>query len=439
MGTGSFRSMVHDGAPILRGAAALALCAFLLSGCANINELKEKVWPFDSNQAGEDGTAASEGGDETVTAEAGEEIALEPALVAKVQKKLTELGYEPGPVDGLMGTKTRAAIRRYQVVVGLPVDGRITRSVLARLTGSADTAGPANADGEAEAGPATAEGMALGPAPAYAVGDRYVYADGDVRTVLSVDGDKVYWQSNKNGHSVVDSNFLVPSLSWVSSETSGKRTLNDATADLWPHDSHAEIAFSTTAMVEHKTRPDSGTMLNESWRCRVEGERQLSVRAGDFQTRQITCDGRAEPDGTSVQRIWHYAPEIRHYVLYEEIDQSRQLTQRSELLAIVPSTVEWPPVARAGLGWALEHALETAAPGERTTWTSSAAEIEVTIVPGQPAAGGDGDAETCRNFVQIWSQPGNERVYPGLTCRQPTGRWQVPGLDAGVALAKGAE
>jgi hypothetical protein len=103
----------------------------------------------------------------------------------------------------------------------------------------------------------------------------------------------------------------------------------------------------------------------------------------------------------------------------------------------VPSTEAWPPAARAGLGWAIEHALETSADGERTTWSSSAVDLEVVIEAGARVALDDKD--TCRNFVQIWSRPDGERVYPGLSCREPSGEWRIPGLEAGIAVATGDE
>ena len=80
-----------------------------------------------------------------ISPEVGEidEVALDAALIAEVQTKLAELGYQPGPVDGAMGPKTRAAIRRYQVVVGLPVDGRVSETFLARLSAEAGQPPPA--------------------------------------------------------------------------------------------------------------------------------------------------------------------------------------------------------------------------------------------------------------------------------------------------------
>lgn len=45
------------------------------------------------------------------------------AATRDVQAALVDLGYDPGPVDGQDGTKTRAAVRAYQADAGIPVDG----------------------------------------------------------------------------------------------------------------------------------------------------------------------------------------------------------------------------------------------------------------------------------------------------------------------------
>ena len=49
--------------------------------------------------------------------------------VAAVQRGLNDLGYSAGPVDGLMGSRTRSAIRAYQIDKGLPVSGEPSRSL----------------------------------------------------------------------------------------------------------------------------------------------------------------------------------------------------------------------------------------------------------------------------------------------------------------------
>jgi peptidoglycan hydrolase-like protein with peptidoglycan-binding domain len=53
--------------------------------------------------------------------------------VARIQRGLAFLGYAPGPVDGLVGRKTRAAVRAFQGDRGLPVSGRATAGVLEEL------------------------------------------------------------------------------------------------------------------------------------------------------------------------------------------------------------------------------------------------------------------------------------------------------------------
>lgn len=59
-------------------------------------------------------------------AAAGAPPAQERRLVAGTQSGLKDLGYDPGPVDGILGPRTRAAIRAYQKDHRLAVDERPT-------------------------------------------------------------------------------------------------------------------------------------------------------------------------------------------------------------------------------------------------------------------------------------------------------------------------
>ncbi len=58
--------------------------------------------------------------------EAVSEITLKPfhAEPIQVQKALTQAGFFTGKIDGIIGKKTRAAIRAFQEANGLKVDGR---------------------------------------------------------------------------------------------------------------------------------------------------------------------------------------------------------------------------------------------------------------------------------------------------------------------------
>ena len=55
------------------------------------------------------------------------------SLVAAVQRRLGQLGYYHGVVDGVVGPQTRGAIAAFESRNGLVVDGRISRPLLATL------------------------------------------------------------------------------------------------------------------------------------------------------------------------------------------------------------------------------------------------------------------------------------------------------------------
>ena len=46
-------------------------------------------------------------------------------IVEQAQKKLTELGYDPGPIDGRMGKKTVAALKSFQQDNALQITGKL--------------------------------------------------------------------------------------------------------------------------------------------------------------------------------------------------------------------------------------------------------------------------------------------------------------------------
>lgn len=48
-------------------------------------------------------------------------------IVAETERLLANMGYDPGPVDGVLTWKTREALRAYQADSALPVNGRMTR------------------------------------------------------------------------------------------------------------------------------------------------------------------------------------------------------------------------------------------------------------------------------------------------------------------------
>jgi peptidoglycan hydrolase-like protein with peptidoglycan-binding domain len=51
----------------------------------------------------------------------------------KVQQSLIDKGYDAGPVDGVLGLRTRTALRQYQASEKLPVTGRLDADTAGKL------------------------------------------------------------------------------------------------------------------------------------------------------------------------------------------------------------------------------------------------------------------------------------------------------------------
>jgi peptidoglycan hydrolase-like protein with peptidoglycan-binding domain len=56
-----------------------------------------------------------------------------PPFVLEAQRALRDLGYDPGPIDGIFGPRTRAALEKYQTTERLPVTGELDAATLDRL------------------------------------------------------------------------------------------------------------------------------------------------------------------------------------------------------------------------------------------------------------------------------------------------------------------
>lgn len=94
-------------------------------------------------------------GGSAMVASTGEAGALGTAQLMALQQALNELGFDAGTADGLLGPRTQTAIRQYQAMHGLPVDGYPAPSVLAHVE-------------QTHAAAAAAGTLILAPAPAFA-------------------------------------------------------------------------------------------------------------------------------------------------------------------------------------------------------------------------------------------------------------------------------
>jgi peptidoglycan hydrolase-like protein with peptidoglycan-binding domain len=55
---------------------------------------------------------------------------MRQAFIVGIQEELKQHGYRPGPVDGVLGSRTRGAIRAYERDAKLPVTGAATKEIL---------------------------------------------------------------------------------------------------------------------------------------------------------------------------------------------------------------------------------------------------------------------------------------------------------------------
>jgi peptidoglycan hydrolase-like protein with peptidoglycan-binding domain len=60
------------------------------------------------------------------------------SLVFHVQVLLKQRGYDPGPIDGIIGTKTKQSIQAFQFAAKFPPSGLITTDLLQRLEADDD-------------------------------------------------------------------------------------------------------------------------------------------------------------------------------------------------------------------------------------------------------------------------------------------------------------
>ena len=59
-------------------------------------------------------------------------------VVRNIQVGLSNLGFDPGPVDGKIGPKTRDAIRQYQEKHSLLVDGQASKELARHIQQKVD-------------------------------------------------------------------------------------------------------------------------------------------------------------------------------------------------------------------------------------------------------------------------------------------------------------
>ncbi len=370
---------------LCRSAAAAVALLLLISGCSHVpDKAATPAQPSASAASPPKPAPAARPADPEVRA---------------TQDYLARLGYYGGPIDGINGPKTRAAVANYQTDSGLPPDGKVSRDLIARLAGAPST-------------PAQRDKVDRVAGPFYEPGDAYVYTDGQVETVLSTSESRVTWHDAKGEQWSADFDFTVPTR-----RSDPEADVASLQSFKWPLRVGARASYTVkTAASDHVGH----------WQCVVEGREQTAVVAGTFDSYKIVCRQGDDPLGTAASRTWYYAPAIGHYVRY--VDNAANDGRSRDLVAVSPGEMGWPPEARTGLEWAVSHALDAQPGTQAVPWQSSAVAARFVIEPGSEVD--VGQSGECRRFKQTRiAADTTKRVYPGVACRVQS-RWRPFGSAA---------
>ena len=86
-----------------------------------------------NQNTGEDQNAGQNAPDPSMDKQGGGSISLTRAQTRMLQQALNSGGLDAGPVDGIMGEKTKEALKKYQSQKGLDASGQVDRQTMAAL------------------------------------------------------------------------------------------------------------------------------------------------------------------------------------------------------------------------------------------------------------------------------------------------------------------
>ena len=363
--------------------------------------------------------------------------ALQPPSATDVttaQRQLSALGYDAGPVDGVLGKQTEIAIKHFQVDAEMNVDGKLTPSLIYRLKERhakhqawQARATPKNENLARESGKASISLDSAGPS--YEVGDTYVYTDGQVETVSRVGTERTLWESAGGSIYTKYRNFILPPISWKSGSAKGENQVHPADGTKWPPAITGDVVFSVVSKAVGGSL-DNPKAWSGKWRCAAKGVSPVKAIVGQFDTLVIECN-RAEPEpGTWKKRTWYYVQEVGNYVRRIDLIHGTGQKLTVDLVAVHPGGKGWPPAARGGLDWAIQGALDTGDYENTVEWRSSAIGAMFNIrLEGDVHASGKVD---CRRYSIKRTGPEQVRLFPAIACKTPGAeRWLIPGLDPG--------
>ena len=355
--------------------------------------------------------------------------ALKPpsaSTVKKAQRHLAVLGYDPGRVDGVLGKKSRIALKHFQVDQEVVIDGHLTPRLMALLENASERA---NRHENLAGGFGGAPRTQGGAGPLYEICDAYVYTDGRVETVSRVGPEQTVWETADGSAYTAHKNFILPPISWVSGSATRENQIQPATGQKWPPATAQEVVFWVRSRAQ-KESLDEPRVWSAKWRCVSGGVAKVDATVGRFDAVVIECE-RANPDlGSWKKRTWYFVPEIGHYVRRSDVIHGTGRKVTVDLVAVRPGGTGWPPAARGGLGWAVQGVLESGNTDTTVEWSSSAvgAMFNIRLKGGATVSG----RIDCRRYDIERVGADQVRRFPAIACKRPwQERWLIPGLDPG--------
>jgi hypothetical protein len=129
-----------------KGAIRMRLSHLLVAGAAaaSLGAVAAEQSKQEPQQSGQTGSqSAASGASAQTPAQTGQsqqQASHNADTIKQAQEKLSALGLDPGPADGKVGAKTRAAVKQFQQSKGLKASGQLDQPTLAALGVSAEDA-----------------------------------------------------------------------------------------------------------------------------------------------------------------------------------------------------------------------------------------------------------------------------------------------------------
>jgi hypothetical protein len=186
------------------------------------------------------------------------------------------------------------------------------------------------------------EGYGIEAHGRYMVGDSFTFDNPqETWSVVSIEGERVYWRSDRGDEHVTGHDPLMPALEWkFVGQGGGGRQFTDIKGSLFPLKKGNRLTY--TSNVENWTLKDGVRQQPQSWQynwsCNVAGTEAMEVPAGNFDTYKVVC-GRYKPNEIE----FFYAPRIGYFVVMRIDDPGSEGAVVRNLLSFRRVALGGPP------------------------------------------------------------------------------------------------